>query len=148
MANPKLTILGVYRPAISEETWREQWQVTEDDAITKDHFDKLVLIEALVEDLDESFDMYSFGQVQIVYPNDPNRMQAGQDEGLLSADGERLIRREAGCVQGVCPLRFAAYLHQYDPTKPLLWQRGAVNCPPVEDAPIRLMKLMPYIPWI
>ena len=147
MANPKLTVLGVYRPIIDEETWREQSLVIEDDELTRDHFDKLVLIEAIVEDLDEPFEMYRFGQVQIVYPNDPNRMQMGHDEGLLSADGERLIQRTIGCVQGTGPLRFAVYLHQYNPARPLLWQRGEVTCPPVQDVPPRLMKLMPYTVW-
>ena len=141
-------MLGVYRPTIGEETWREQWQVTEDDELTRDHFEKLVLIEAVVDGLDEPFNMNRLGQVQIVYPNDPNRMQVGQDEGLLSADGKTLIERETGCVQGACPLRFAAYLHQYDPERLLLWQLGEVSCPPIEDAPPRLMKLMPYIPWV
>ena len=119
MANPQLTVLGVYRPVINEETWREQWQVTEDDGLTKDHFDKLVLIEAIVEGLDEPFNMLSFGQIEVVYPNDLNRFQVGYDEGLLSADGQTLIERTMGCVEGTGPLRFAAYLHQYDPTRPV-----------------------------
>jgi hypothetical protein len=47
MTEPTLTVIGVYRPLISEETWREQWQVTEDDNATREHFDGLVLIEAV-----------------------------------------------------------------------------------------------------
>ena len=31
-----------------------------------------------------------------------------------------------------------------DYTRLLGWQHGQVTCPPVEDAPVRLMKLMPY----
>ena len=41
MTEPKLTVIGVYRPLISEETWREQWQVTEDGNATREHFDGL-----------------------------------------------------------------------------------------------------------
>ena len=51
MSEPRLTVLGVYRPQISAETWQEQWQVTGDDDETRKHFDKLVLIEAVVEGL-------------------------------------------------------------------------------------------------
>jgi hypothetical protein len=131
MAEPKLNVLGVYRPQISAETWQEQWQVTGDDDYTREHFDKLVLIEAIIEGLGEPFEMIRFGQI----PNGLGymRMQVGYDEGLLSGDGETLIQREMDCVKGTGPLRFAVYLHYYDPQCPLLWQGGEVNCPPIED---------------
>ena len=82
--------------------------------------------------------------MQADFPNDPSRMQVGYDEGLLSLDGETLIQRAMNCVQGTGPLRFAVYLHLYDPDQPLLWQGGEVMCPPVEDMPVRLLLLMPY----
>jgi len=63
MADPQLTILGVYRPEISKETWQEQFEVPEDEEYTREHFGKLVLIEATVEGI-ESFDMGKFGQWQ------------------------------------------------------------------------------------
>ena len=49
MEEPKLTVVGVYRPQISQEVWKEQWKVTEDDEETREHFASLVLIEAIVE---------------------------------------------------------------------------------------------------
>ena len=137
-------MLGVYRPQISAETWQEQWQVTEDDDATRAHFDTLVLIEAIVEGLAEPFEMIRFGQMQAEFSDDPRHMQVGYDEGLLSADGETLIQREMDCVSGSGPLRFAVYLHLYDPQRPLLWQGGEVMCPPVEEIPVRLSLLMPY----
>ena len=144
MSKPRLTVLGVYRPQISQETWQEQWRVTDDDDATRAHFDKLVLIEAVVEDLAEPFEMIKLGQMQAEFPNDPSRMMVGYDEGLLSSDGETIIQREMDCVRGSGPLRFAVYLHLYDPHRPLLWQGGEVTCPPVEDVPVRLSLLMPY----
>jgi hypothetical protein len=144
MGEPKLTLLGVYRPQIAAETWQEQWQVTEDDKATQEHFDCLVLIEAIVENMSEPFDMGALGQMQLAFPDDPRYMQCGYDEGLLSADGETLIQRGMNCVQGTGPLRFAVYLHLYDPERSLEWQYGQVQCPPVQDAPVRLMMLMPY----
>lgn len=144
MAQPQLTVLGVYRPVISQETWQEQWEVTADDDETREHFEKLVLIEAIIEGLDEPFDLCKLGQTHLFQPGNLESMQVGYDEGLLSADGETLIQRKMDCVQGSGPLRFAVYLHMYDPERPLQCQGGEVACPPVQDVPLRLMMLMPY----
>ena len=144
MSEPKLTILGIYRPVITKETWQAQRALTGDDAVTRDHFDRLVLIEAIVEELVEPFLMGEFGQMQPDHPDDPAWMQVGYDEGLLSTDGETLIERGIEAVRGTAPLRFAVYLHLYDPERPLLWQHGEVICPLMQDAPSRLVKLMPY----
>jgi hypothetical protein len=107
MTEPTLTVIGVYRPLISEETWREQWQVTEDDNATREHFDGLVLIEAVAEGLSGLFDFSKFGQMHPDRPDDPDSMLVGYDEGLLSSDGETLIQRKMDCVRGSEPLRFA-----------------------------------------
>jgi hypothetical protein len=144
MTEPKLTVLGVYRPQISSETWKEQWHVTEDDKETQEHFDSLVLIEAVVDDLGEPFDMSRLGQINLAFRDDAAQMMVGYDEGLLSSDGETLIERRMDCIEGSGALRFAVYLHQYDANRPLQWQGGHVLCPPVQDAPARLMMLMPY----
>jgi hypothetical protein len=77
----------------------------------------LVLIEAVVEELTGRFDFSKFGQMLSGYRNYPDNMQVGYDEGLLSADGETLIQRRTHCVQGTGPLRFAVYLHFYDPQR-------------------------------
>lgn len=109
MPEPRLKILGVYRPQISAETWQEQWESTGD--YTKEHFASLVLIEATVEGLDEPFDMSSFGQPMLESEEDPPNMQVGYDEGLLSADGETMIKRDMDSIHGSGKLRFAVYLH-------------------------------------
>lgn len=144
MTEQKLTILGVYRPQISAETWQEQLQVTGDEAYTREHFEKLVLIEALVEGLDGRFEMEKFGQMQLEFPDDPKRMQVGYDEGLLSLNGETLIQRKMDCIHGTGPLRFAVYLHLYDPQRPVKWQGDEATCPPIQEMPVRLLLLMPY----
>lgn len=141
---PKLTILGVYRPEIPQETWDEQWEVTADDDETKNHFAKLALIEGVVESPEGRMDFGKFGQMHLDAPDDPSRMMVGYDEALLSADGETLIERDMDCVQGTGPLRFAVYLHFYDPERPIQWEHGAVNAPSIEPAPARLMALVPY----
>ena len=144
MPEPQLTILGVYKPEIPEETWQEQWQVTADDKATEKHFADLVLIEATVSGQDGKFDFGKFGQWHDDIAPYPGHMQVGYDEALLSADGTELIQRRMNCVNGTGTLRFAVYLHFYDPTRPLKWQFGEVKCPPVEPAPSRLMRLVPY----
>jgi hypothetical protein len=107
MSAPRLTILGVYRPQIPPETWQDQFEVTDDEKLTREHFAGLVLIEAIVEGLEEPFEMVKFGQRHPELSADPNIMQVGYDEGLLSSDGEALIQREMNCVHGTGPLRFA-----------------------------------------
>jgi hypothetical protein len=144
MEESRLKILGVYRPVTGKDTWQEQWQVTGDDEATREHFEKLVLIEAEVEGVGDDFEMVKLGQMQLDHPDDSRWMQVGYDEGLLSSDGESLIQRGANCVKGTGRLRFAVYLHLYDSNRPLQWQGGLVDCPPVQDVPIRLMMLMPY----
>ena len=49
MKEPSLKVIGVYRTEITAETWREQFQVTGDEQATREHFEKLVLIEAVVQ---------------------------------------------------------------------------------------------------
>lgn len=111
--------------------------------MTKRH-EIILLIEAVIENLPEPFDMGAFGPMQLQFPDDSSRMIVGYDEGLLSAEEDHLIRREMDCVKGTGPLRFAVYLHLYDPSRPLRWQRGQVQCPPIQEPPVRLMMLMPY----
>lgn len=75
MKKPSLKVIGVYRPVISAETWREQFQVTGDEQATREHFEKLVLIEAVVEELTGRFDFSKFGQVLSGYRNYRDNMQ-------------------------------------------------------------------------
>lgn len=63
MKEPSLRVIGVYGPVISAETWREQFQVTGDEQATREHFEKLVIIEAVVEKLTGRFDFNKLGQV-------------------------------------------------------------------------------------
>jgi hypothetical protein len=144
MAAPSLEVLGVYRPLVSGSAWRKQWKITADDEVTERHFAGLVLIEAMVNDIEGPFKMGKFGQVHSDLKGFAEHMQVGFDEALLSADGETLIQRKMNCVRGTGPLRFAVYLHFYDPFRSLLWQHGEVQCPPIQKAPARLMRLVPY----
>jgi hypothetical protein len=140
---PSIEILGVYKLWISEETYREQWEVTASDEDTKEHFDGLILIEAIAHNIDDQFDISRIGQ-QPSHSDDPNYFMVPYDEALLSSDGETLIQREMDCVHGTGSLRFAFYLHLYDPSKPLMTAYGPIDCPDVQPVPARLKELIPY----
>ncbi|WP_263376818.1 hypothetical protein [Granulicella aggregans] len=143
----KLEILGVYRPFIRKATYKQQWRVTGSDELTAAHFKDLVLIEALVHRPDESFrQMKEIGQIYLKGKDQrfPHNFQVPWDEALLSFDGMILIQRRRRCVYGTGTLRFAFYLHFYDPTRTLETPYGPIMCPPIADAPQRLMRLVPY----
>jgi hypothetical protein len=142
MPTPTISVLGVYKPSVSEDVYREQWQVTESDEQTKEHFDNLVLIEAVIDHLDSRFKTVDLGQPSS--DGDVNRFQCAYDEALLSSDGNSVLARNMDCVSGLGPLRFAFYLHCYDPARPLHWSYGEVACPRVPPVPDRLKKLIPY----
>lgn len=58
------------------------------------NFERLVLIEAVVEGLSGRFEFAKFGQVLSGYRDYPDNLQAGYNAGLLSADGACLIQRD------------------------------------------------------
>jgi len=143
MPTPSITILGVYTPEIPKRVYREQWKVTASDERTNAHFKNLVLIEAVVEQIDDGFKMGEMGQTYIL-GDYPDHFQCAYDEALLSSEGESVIERSMRCVKGEGPLRFTFYLHFYDANRPLHWSYGQIQCPPVEPIPKRLSHLVPY----
>jgi hypothetical protein len=144
MPKPNIVILGVYKPDIPAGVYRKQWRVTGSDARTEAHFKNLVLIEAVVEQIDDHFKMGEMGQPYTL-GDYPDHFQCAYDEALLSSDGKTLIERGMNCVKVEDhPLRFAFYLHYYDTDRPLHWSYGQVQCPPVEPVPGRLKHLVPY----
>ena len=140
---PRIEILGVYKPEISKAVYHEQWQVTASDELTDAHFKDLVLIEALVEGVDDKFSLGDMGQ-NVVLEGSPEHFQCAYDEALLSADGNSVIKRDMNCVKGSGQLRFAFYLHFYDAERPLQWSYGEVKCSAVVAVPERLKRLVPY----
>jgi hypothetical protein len=142
MAEPRLKILGVFRPTITEELFAEQNEMYGDVAATQEHFAGLVLIEAVIDGIDERID----AMIDLTQETPKGGQQAAYSEALLSPDGETVLKRQIGCVKGKPPLRCAFYMHYFDPNQPLRWPYGEVACPPLQPAPTRLHKLMPYWP--
>lgn len=140
-----MVILGVYKPHISWKAYREQRKGMGSDEQTKAHFKDLVLIEAVVEEIDGRFRMSELGQ-PYTRGDHPDHFQCAYDEALLSSDGNTVIERSSIRVKAATagPLRFAFYLHFYDPNCPLHWSYGQIQCPPIEPVPKRLKRLVPY----
>jgi hypothetical protein len=99
VAQPSIRVLGVYKPEIPSSVYREQRQVTGSDSATDAHFEKLVLIEAVVSNADQKFTMKDLGQTVDV-PGFRRQVQCAYDEALLSADGNALIDRRMKCTYG------------------------------------------------
>jgi len=143
MTRPSIAILGVYKPDIPTRVYKQQWKVTGSDERTKTHFKDLVLVEAVVEQIDGRFKMIELGQ-PYTRGDYKDHFQCAYDEALLSADGKTVIERRMDCVKGSGLLRFAFYLHFYDASRPLESSYGQVQCPPVKPIPKRLKYLVPY----
>jgi hypothetical protein len=141
---PTLTVLGVYRLDVTPEIFAAQLPMYGDEGQCRDHFTSVVLIEAVVADVDERFSLSGFSQSNPAYPH--GVAQAPWDEGLLSSDGEVLVARKINCVKGTGKLRFAFYMHYWNPELPLRWTYGEVWCPSPQSMPVRLEVLMPYRP--
>ncbi len=141
---PLLTVLGVFRLDVTRKVFAAQLPMYGDEAQCRDHFSSVVLIEALIDGHDERFDLGGFWQPNLGDPH--GSRQAPWDEGLLSSDGEKLLARRNNCVKGTGPLRFAFYLHYWNPQQPLHWTYGEVACPAPQRMPTRLKRLMPYRP--
>ena|SRR5690349_19617682 len=143
MPTPRIAVLGVYRPDIPARVYKQQLKVTGSDEKTEAHFRDLVLIEAVVEQIDGRFKMGDLGQ-PYTRGDYKDHFQCAYDEALLSSDGKIVIERSMNCVKGSGPLRFAFYLHFYDASRPLESSYGQTQCPPVEPVPKRLKHLVPY----
>lgn len=135
-----LQVLGVYRPLVSDALFEAQNKLYEDETQTRLHFDKLVLVEAMVHGTSD-FKIDDLGQETPEYGN-----QIAYNGALLNGDGSTVIMNGNGRLYGTPPLRCAFYLHFYDPQFPLRWTHGEIRCPAVEEIPERLQQLVPYSP--
>jgi len=59
---PTLVVLGVYKPEIPDAVYQEEWRVAGSDQKTATHFEKLVLIEAVLANSHDRFHAIELGQ--------------------------------------------------------------------------------------
>ncbi|MDZ4655983.1 MAG: hypothetical protein SH868_00250 [Bythopirellula sp.] len=147
MTQPKIDLLGVYRLQVSEDLFREQFDILYgfpmDDAERiaaerqcREQLESIVLIEVIVSNRDKRFRVSGFGQGE----------QAPWAEGYFSADGETRIPVRWPDVPDVEPLRMAFFIHFWDPAVPLKTSYGNLAC--AEPGPMseRLARLIPFEP--
>jgi hypothetical protein len=96
----------------------------------------LALIEIMVRDRDDGFDVGDFVQ--------PGSDQAPYDEAFLSEDGAQVVSRLR--APRTEPLRCAFFLHKFNPALPLETSYGPVRLPELRPMPPRFRGLMPYEP--
>jgi hypothetical protein len=110
----------------------------------REQLNSVALIEAMVHDRDDRFNVGQFTQPQDGVPQ--TNWQVAYDEAFLTLDGESLAVERGERAPEVGDLRVAFFLHFWQPDKPLRTSYGEVACPSAEDMPERLARLVPYEP--
>lgn len=148
MLQPKIVVLGAYRIEPTEELVNAAIEVkfggmllSSDDKrkaeeAVRRELSSVVLLDVLVSNPDERFDVGDFGQ--------PESDQVAYNEAYLSLDGKSVISRfdpPAGDS-----FRIAFFLHFFDPNKPLKTSYGEIPVPEIQEMPEYLRRIMPYVP--
>lgn len=155
MARPQIKVLGVYRLAVTKQLLQEQfdilygYQTSEAERrrskrYCKRQLESVALLEVLVKDPDESFDLKDFTQERDGV--DRGSWQAAWAEAFLTFNGTGLLVERRGDPPTGRSFRCAFFLHYYQPDKPLITSYGSHNCPPVKEMPERLQRLVPFVP--
>jgi len=153
MTQPRIDILGVYRLEITDELLRGQMDIlygsqpnrpAEAERQCREQLESVVLVEALVSNRDERFDVGDFTQSN---PNMPREnWQAPWAEAYLAPDGESLLVERWSVAPADDPLRMAFFIHYWNTDRPLQTSYGDVQCSRPQPMPERLKRLVPYEP--
>lgn len=148
MQEPTIQILGIYKLDPTDELIEEAMQakyggmnLTESELgkareAVLEELSSVVLVDVLISDPDERFDIGDFGQ--------PDSDQAPYDEVYLSPDGLSVISRYKPPASD--SFRVAFFLHFFDSTKPLKSSYGEIPVPPVRSMPEHYKEMIPYYP--
>ena len=155
MTQPSIAVLGAYRLEVTKPLIKQQfgelynYEMSEDQlrealrhCIQQLH--SVVLLEVLVENRDARFQRSDFTQQLNDVSSDS--WQAPWAEAFLTPDGESLLVDRWDPPPDADTFRFAFFLHYFQPDRPLLSSYGQLQCPPIMEMPLRLMKLVPFIP--
>ena len=152
MSKPAIQILGIYKQPFSKELYAkackekygeefipspEELDNIEPDDFLYQELSHIVLIEVLVENPDDKYRISDYGQ--------PDVGQCAYLEEYLDETGTKII----GHFQQDVPndkMRIAFFLHHFDDTLPLETSYGVIPCPPVQEMPERLSKIIHYEP--
>jgi hypothetical protein len=147
--NPSTEVLGTYRVDVDDRLLDEAFELKygglklsrreKKEALRsiREELAGVVLVEVIVRDRDERFDVADFQQA--------GSDQAPYDEAFLSEDGSRVVSRSFQ-VPPTEPLRITFFLHFFDSRLPLQSSYGDLPLPALQEMPGRLRELVPYEP--
>jgi hypothetical protein len=155
MNEPRIEVLGVYRLPVTEELFREQFDIlygypmseperAQAERQCREQLSSVVLVEASVHNRDQTFDVGRFTQPQEGVPE--ANWQVAWAEAYLTPDGESLAVERWSKPPQSGDLRAAFFVHFWQPGLPLRTSYGEVECPAVQEMPERLARLVPYEP--
>ena len=149
MKIPNIIVAGVYKIPFTEKLYNEAFYTKYNgikipfwrkNKVKKQIIDKLssiVLIELIVKEFDDTFNIDSFRQSE--------SGQAPYEKVYLNEDGTEIISNGME-IPDVNKMRVCFFLHYYDPKKPLQTDFGTFILPDVLDLPNRLRKIIQYSP--
>lgn len=148
-------VLGVYRLRVTDELIREQFEYRypcpmsdserrQAEQQVRDQLSSVILVEAIVRDRDDRFDVSQFTQPQDGISE--GYWQCAWAEAYLTDDGKRLLVERWADPPKEGDLRLAFFLHSWQPSRPLRTSYGDVACPAVKKMPDRLARIVPYEP--
>jgi hypothetical protein len=155
MSEPRIEIVGIYKIPITEDLFREQFEIlygysmsdeqrTEAEEQCREQLSSIVLIEALIQNRNEHFSISDFTQPQDGVPRD--NWQVAYAEVFLTFDGNSLLVQSSRGSPEASDFRVAFFFHFWDQTKPLITSYGDLTCPKVSEMPDRLKRLVSYEP--
>lgn len=155
MPQPRVGVLGVYHLPVTDELFREQFEILYGYLMSpneraaaerqcKEQLESAVLIEVLVSNRDKRFRVGDFAQART--GQSKANWQVAWAEAYLTADGESLLVERWSDAHDAEPLRLAIFIHYWDPRQPLQSSYGEMNCPAPQEIPERLKRVVPYEP--
>lgn len=153
MAKPRIEVLGAYRLPVTEDLFREQFDIlygfpmdnkerAKAQRECREQLESVVLIELLVRNRDKRFQLDDFAQRHKGRSKDND--QVAWAEAYLSPDGKSLLVERWSDPPEIDPLRVAFFIHFWDAAKPLQSSYGELSCPAPQPMPDRLKRLVPY----
>jgi hypothetical protein len=148
MLQPTIRVLGAYQVELTDELFREametkyggmelsESQRQQAEANVREELSSVVLLEVLVENADERFDVGDFSQ--------RGSDQVAYDEAYLALDGTSVVSRFKAPESD--SFRVVFFLHFFDPTESLVSSYGEVPVPAIQEMPERLRSLVSYEP--
>ena len=153
MPKPTIKVLGTYALPFDAKMLKQQTNILYGKNLKgparryaeeqcREQLGSTVLIEALIQEADKRFRLSDFTQPLAGVQRD--NWQAPWAEGVLSVDGESRLETRWSEPPTNKTFRVAFFLHYWKPDVPLLTSYGEVQCPPVQEMPERLQRLVPY----